>query len=211
MRRMQEDMDRIFSQFFGGEGDFGELQRAGQAGLQQWAPSVDFSRAENEYRIEAELPGVRPEDVDVQVRDNHLILRAEMRSEEGEPRGGAGQGDAGQQREQQGQGSRGERQYLHRERRYGFFQRVIPLPEDAEEEGISCEFENGVLTVHLPRSARSRQEGRRIPVTAGSTRSERGNGRAGNREPALAGSKGGEATAPEQQETEAKQRPKREG
>lgn len=147
MRRMQEDMDRIFGQFFT------EAPGAGtQAGLEQWRPNVDISQNNKEWCVEAELPGVNKDDIDVQVQDHHLILRAEMKKEQ----------------QDEGEG----RQYHHRERRYGFFERVLPLPENVDEEHIACDFKDGVLTLHLPKLEQAKQEPRRIPITAGGTGAE---------------------------------------
>lgn len=143
MRRMQEDMDRVFSQFFGGAPS-GEGGTTPAAGMMQWSPNVDISSTPKEICLEADLPGVNKDDIDVTVQDHHLILKAQMRQEQKE-------GD-------------GDRQYHRRERRYGFFQRVIPLPENVKEDDISCEFRDGVLTVHVPRMEQPQQAGRRIPV-----------------------------------------------
>lgn len=150
MRRMQEDMDRLFGQFFGGPAGSpgGGMTPASQQGaMQQWAPSVDISQNEREWCIEAELPGVNKDDIDVQVQDHHLILSAAMRRESGTPEG---EGD--------------QRQYHHRERRYGYFQRVIPLPENVSEDQISCQFRNGVLEVHVPKAQQAQPRARRIQV-----------------------------------------------
>ena len=81
MRRMQEDMDRIFGPWFGS--NFAKAPSFVE-GMQRFQPSVDVSEDDKEYSIEVDLPGVKPEDVDVQVRDNHLILRSTMRQESGE-------------------------------------------------------------------------------------------------------------------------------
>jgi HSP20 family protein len=146
MRRMHEDVDRLFGQFFGGAGPGGMMPAAlGQLG--QWAPSMDVSESDREWRIEAELPGVRKDDVNVEVRDHHLVLRAEMRQETPE-----------------GEGDPAERQYHRRERRYGRFDRVFPLPDNVDEAQIRCTFRDGVLTIHLPKTEKARQQGRRIPV-----------------------------------------------
>jgi HSP20 family protein len=120
--------------------------------MQQWRPSVDISQNNQEWCVEAELPGVNKDDIDVQVHDHHLILRAEMRKEQPE----------------EGEG----RQYHHRERRYGFFERVLPLPENVDEEHIACDFKDGVLTLHLPKLEQAKQEARRIPITTGGTGTE---------------------------------------
>ena len=201
MRRMQEDMDRVFGQFFGGETGQGggALAQTGQMGQmgQQWAPSVDISRTDREWCIEADLPGVEKDNIDVQVRDHHLILRAEMRQEE----------------PPQGEGEE-QRRYARRERRYGFFERVVPLPENVDEEQIRCEFRNGVLTVRIPATGQEQQQARRLPVTEGggqpamqaggrgaATRAEgrtggeqleRGRATEEEEEEAMAGAKGGE-------------------
>jgi HSP20 family protein len=154
MRRMQEDMDRMFGHFFGGSGGLGLTSPA--AG-QQWAPSVDVSQTEREWCIEADLPGVDKDQIEVQVQQGHLLLRAEMRQEQAdEP-----EGDEQQQREG------AQRQYQRRERRYGFFERVLSLPENVDQENIHCDFRNGVLTVHIPKTEQARQQSRRIPVVEG--------------------------------------------
>jgi HSP20 family protein len=146
MRRMQEDMDRIFDLFFNGQGQPGR-QGAGM-GLQQWSPSVDVSQTEKEWRIEADLPGVSKDNVSVDVHDHHLILRAEMRQEE--------QPEDGEQRE-----------YHRRERGYGRLERVFPLPQNVDEENIRCEFRDGVLTVHVPKAEAPAPQGRRVPIGDG--------------------------------------------
>lgn len=148
MRRMQDEMDQLFGRFFGPPGEFGTLAQVGQ----QWAPSVDVSESDKEWCIEADLPGVRKEDIDLEVQGDHLILRAEMRSEQ-PPQGG-------QQQE-------GQRRYQTRERRYGFFERVLPLPENVKQDDISCDFSNGVLTVHLPKTEQRQPPTRRIPISEG--------------------------------------------
>src|SRR5438067_1484483 len=72
MRRMQEDMDRLFGSFFGGQSSDGNLP-AVQANL--WQPSVDVSQNDKEWLIEAELPGVNKDQIDVQVHNGYLVLR----------------------------------------------------------------------------------------------------------------------------------------
>src|SRR5438094_10614865 len=80
MRRMQEDMDRLFSQFFGGTSSLGVMPTFAA----EWSPSMDVSENDREWCVEAELPGVNRDDIEVDVHDGHLILRAEMRQPAGE-------------------------------------------------------------------------------------------------------------------------------
>jgi len=159
LRRMQEDMDRLFSQFFEGPAGTGTAL----AGLQQqWSPSIDVSEGPNEWRIEADLPGVKKDDIHVHVQNHQLHLRADMRQREETPQGGQTQGG-------QAQGGEQQRQYYRRERRYGFLERVMPLPPNADEENIRCELRDGVLRIHLPKVQPAAPQGRRIPIGEGET------------------------------------------
>jgi HSP20 family protein len=174
MRRMQEDMDRVFGQFFDAPSAFsgGQAGEGASTGLQQWAPNVDVSESDKEWCIEAELPGVKKDDVDVQVRDQYLILRARLNADQeqqgkGEAQGSTQQGDHEKKNGQHEQPQ--QRQYHQRERRWGYFERVLTLPDNADEEKIACDFENGVLTVHIPKAEPAQQQGRRIPISAGQT------------------------------------------
>jgi len=193
MRRMQEDMDRVFGQFLSGQSGQGEA-----GSRSSWAPSVDVSETDREWRIEAELPGVNKDQIEVHVQNHQLVVRAEMRD----------------QQEQQPEGE--QRRYHYRERRYGYFQRMFPLPENMTENDISCEFRNGVLTVHVPKRERTQPQGRRVPIqdvdelpsetAGGRMRSPEellmsGGPEMTRREAELAGAKGGQATSSESQET----------
>src|SRR4051794_34818595 len=72
-RDMNEDIDRVVSQFFGGSlRPAGSPATTGQQATQTWAPSVDISQNEKEWCIEADLPGVRKEDVNVEVGAGYL-------------------------------------------------------------------------------------------------------------------------------------------
>jgi len=203
MRRMQEEMDRVFGQFF--EEPFGSdwLPAASeQPGVMQaWAPNLDISQTDKEWLIEVDLPGVKQDDIDIQVRDRSLFVSAEMKSEESSPGYEAqaqageqpqGNGSKTQQSQQQGQ----QRQYERRERRYGYFERQLPLPENVKEDQISCEFKNGVLLIHLPKSEQAVQQGRKIPIGQGESNKALGQQAstsqpaAGQKQPAAAG--GGE-------------------
>jgi HSP20 family protein len=188
-RRMQEDIDRVFNQFLGGSGRFGgPPANTGQQGTQPWAPSVDISQNDKEWCIEADLPGVRKEDVNVEVGAGYLLLGAEMR--QGEKPQGQPEGYQGQQRPQDPEGQ--QRQHTHRERRFGYFQRVLTLPDNLDEANIYCEFQNGVLTVHVPKLEQRAPQQRRIPVGEGTPS---GNGHSRREEPTMVGAKGGEASS----------------
>src|SRR5262245_19563017 len=80
--------------------------------------------------VKATLPGVKPEDVDVNVENGVLTIRGELREEQ-----------------EHGQG-----RYLHRERRYGTMARQVMLPRDVDTSACEASFEHGVLTLTLPKS-----------------------------------------------------------
>jgi HSP20 family protein len=213
MRRIQEDLDGLFGQFLGGQRGFGgtPAQAGQQSAVLQWVPSMDISQTDKEWTIEVELPGVRPDNIEVRIQDHYLILQAERIEEEEQPEGGqATRGDGGRAQGQQAQGQQTQgqqaerRRYARRELRYGFFERVLPLPENVDEDKITCEFQDGVLKIHLPKTEQPSQQRQRIPIQARSSQGQagqaeqaRGTGQAGTREPAMAGAKGGEASTAE--------------
>jgi HSP20 family molecular chaperone IbpA len=167
---------------------------------------------------------VKRDDIDVQVQNHALFLRAEMRQEQTQEPQGQQAGAQGQGQQATGQGHQGGaqgqgRQWHTRERRYGFFERIIPLPDNVDEENVSCEFRDGVLTIHIPKMAPAGTRGRRIPIGEGSSQqlsgqqggaraaigagstsganpapagTGAGNGRTISRQPAASGTKGGQ-------------------
>ena len=136
------EMNRLFEQMFGGS----VQQQAGttQAAPAEWAPTIDVLQRDEDIVVRAELPGVRPEDVDITVQNGLLTIsgrREEVRQEE---RGG----------------------YLVRERRSGSFRRSLQLPQDVDESKINARFENGVLEVTI-HGATVVQEPKRIQIEGG--------------------------------------------
>ena len=89
---------------------------------------VDMYETDEGIVVKSDLPGMKPEDVDISIQENTLTIRGEFEAEEER-----------------------ERQNVHiRERRYGVFQRSIPLPKAVDAEKAAAEFEDGVLHVMLP-------------------------------------------------------------
>jgi HSP20 family molecular chaperone IbpA len=194
MRRMQEDLDRLFGQFVGGAGTEGGLGMApGTTGLPQvgidmptqWLPNVDLSETNRELLIEVDLPGAVPENVEVEIRDSQLVLRGEvLPPEEAEI------------------SEEGQRRYFRRERRYGYFEQVLSLPENVRQDEITAEVRNGVLRIHLPKTEEARQ-GRKINVTEASAQPQRGQRQQAGQGQAGAGAPGRETagTSGGQQQT----------
>lgn len=144
MRRISEEMDRLFESFgmagtgFGGSG-FPTERGAGLRTI--WAPRIEVCERNGKLLIEADLPGVRKEDVNVHIEQDAVIIEGERRQES--------------EREEQG--------FYHSERSYGSFHRVIPLPEGIDTEQAKATFRDGVLDIELP-APRARQRGRTLTI-----------------------------------------------
>ena len=118
----------------------------GQEGITvaDWTPAVDIREDENEYLLHMDLPQVESKDVKVTVENGVLTIRGERRAEIQE-------GD--------------EKAKWHRvERFHGSFARSFTLPENVREDSVDAKFANGVLTVHLPKSAPPPAKAREIQI-----------------------------------------------
>jgi len=148
MRRVAEDMDRMFESFGFGRGRFAPRlwsdlpERFAEAEQAIWAPEIEVFDREGQYVVRADLPGLKKEDVRVEVTDNALILEGERRKEHEERREG----------------------FYRSERSYGRFSRAIPLPEGVDTEHVKAEFKDGVLEVRLPAPRRQQQQRRQIEI-----------------------------------------------
>jgi HSP20 family protein len=131
MRRMTEEMDRAFQ----------NSNSSAKAGTALWTPAVEVSQTEGQYLVRAELPGLKPDEVQIEVTDDGLVLEGERKFERDLDKGG-----------------------VHRtEIRYGRFYRVIPLPDGANVDQARAKFENGVLEVTVPLAQDANQR-RRIHI-----------------------------------------------
>ncbi len=140
---MSEEMDNFFNQARGGG------RREGAV----WSPAIEVAERDGKYLIHAELPGLKPEEVKVELRDNALVIEGERRSEHEENRGG-----------------------IHRsERRYGQFYREIPLPEGVNPDQVNARFENGMLEITAP-VPQARSNSRQIPIQGASGQSAQSKG-----------------------------------
>ena len=136
------EMNRLFNQMFSGVARrTGDVQRTQDAG---WAPAIDVIQEDEDLVVRAEIPGAKPEDVDVTIHNGILTISGKVEEEREEERGG----------------------YLVRERRSGSFRRSLQLPHDVDEDQIKANFENGVLEVRVPGAA-AVQEPKRIQIGGG--------------------------------------------
>lgn len=96
---------------------------------------VDVIEEEDRLRVVADLPGFEKSDIQVYIEDGDLVIRA-VRKEEKEER---------------------EKNYIRKERRYGEVYRRIPLPVEVDEDRIKARYNNGVLEIEIPKTARERK------------------------------------------------------
>jgi HSP20 family protein len=116
---LRREIDRLFDDTFTRDGA-------------SWAPAVDIKESENEISLDLELPGIKPEDVDITAENGVLTVRGEKKSERKE-----------------GEESR----YHVVERTYGSFFRTFQLPQGIDEDQINAAFEHGILSIHIPKAA----------------------------------------------------------
>jgi HSP20 family protein len=115
----------------------------GSATATAWAPALDISERKDAYLVAVELPGLKPEDLDITMEDGLLTIQGERQFT-----------------------SESSEQQFHRvERRYGAFRRSITLPAHAMAEGIEASFEDGVLQILVPKAEEAKPK--RIQVRPG--------------------------------------------
>jgi HSP20 family protein len=113
---------------------FGELARDYDFFDRGWAPAMDLKEDEHAFTVEADLPGLKKEDIDVSVVDNIVTIKGERKHES----------------------ETNEKGYHRVERRYGTFERSFEIPGGFAAENISAQFSDGVLRVMLPKREESK-------------------------------------------------------
>jgi HSP20 family protein len=120
---LREEIDRLF------ESPFGELARTSQL-LSGWSPAIDMYEDENNFIVQAELPGMKKEDLGISLHDGALTISGERRSEEKHE-------DADTYRS---------------ERFFGRFHRTVTLPKAVDADKVKATYKDGVLIVTLPKT-----------------------------------------------------------
>jgi len=132
---LQHQVNRLFSDV---------LERQGEeSSLTAWSPSVDIYETEHELVVKADLPEVDPQDLDIRVENNILTIRGERKFEK----------------------KVSEENYLRVERAYGSFARSFTLANTVNSEAIKADYQNGVLTLSIPK--REEAKPKQIKVNVG--------------------------------------------
>jgi HSP20 family protein len=145
VRSQDNSFDRFFNADFARFDPFTELSSARRTmnslldsvlrpalgsvqGPQTWVPAVNLSEKDGSYKIECAAPGLKKDDIDIEVADNRLTISAKREEEKDEA-------DA---------------RYLYREVRRGGFSRTIAFPDDIDADHVAAKYENGVLELTVP-------------------------------------------------------------
>ena len=137
LRQMEDTMNRL-QRGFGGS-------PSSREGAEDWNILIDVIQKQDDIVVKASVPGVKPEGIEVAVEDNVLTLRAERKPDiEGE--------DAA---------------YLIQERPTGSFYRALRLPDTVDTNKIESHYENGVLTINMPKAEEKKRKQIQIKVTGG--------------------------------------------
>ncbi len=107
-----------------------------------WAPTMDIFEKDGSLVVKAELPGVKKEDIDINLEEGDLVVRGERKAESEVK----------------------EEDYYRVERSFGSFYRRIPLPFEVKPEQITANYADGLLEVHVPRPAQQKPRPRKIAV-----------------------------------------------
>jgi HSP20 family protein len=147
MTRISEEMDHWFDRAAREMGfprrsslSRGLFGRRADAGL--WAPRIEAFQKGDRFIVRAELPGMKKDDVEVELSEEAITIRGERREDHEEERGG----------------------YFHTEREYGQFSRTIPLPEGVIGESAQANFKDGVLEISMQAAPAETARGRRLEV-----------------------------------------------
>jgi len=137
LTRFRQEFDDLFNRCLVNPFNLGSLAQFGA-----WGPSLDLVESDNELTVTAELPGVNPKEIEVNVTGNTLTIRGEKK----------------QEREEKGKD-------FHRvERHYGSFHRSVELPVAVDADQVKAEYKDGVLTLRLPKHPEAKPK--KIPVRA---------------------------------------------
>ena len=131
---MQREFEELLERFWNPESSGGELAAI--------SPRVDVSEDDDSVQVTTDLPGIKPEEVEVELHDNCLVIRAEHHEEKEE---------------------KSDKKFHRVERRSGSYARSVWLPSPVDESQVEAKLENGVLKVTLPKTSSAQK--RRIQVS----------------------------------------------
>ncbi|MFO8099669.1 MAG: Hsp20/alpha crystallin family protein [Salinibacter sp.] len=126
IRDLQREVDSLFDRFFN-RGDDSDRERT-----PVWSPRTDLLETDDAFRLRLDVPGMTKEDITINLQNNTLTVSGERTSERTESE-----------------------EYVRVERAFGTFHRTFTLPDAVDDENIEAAYENGVLTIRVPKTEKS--------------------------------------------------------
>lgn len=148
LAQFQNDINNLFDEAFKNFGLpalsrrslFDDYPKFGQ--LANFNPELNIASDDKEYTITLEAAGLEQKDIDLELTDGRLVIKGN-KEEETENK---------------------DKNFYRIERKYGSFQRVLALPDDADQDAIAATMQNGLLTVRVPRKETAPQDSRKIEI-----------------------------------------------
>ena len=137
LRTFAKEVDRLFE-----ERSWPFLLARPEIAQVAWLPELEIFELENMLKVRVDLPGIKKEEVNIEVSDVGLTISGERKREKEEKKG----------------------EYLRSERVYGAFSRTIPLPDFAKLDEVKAVFADGVVEITVPLATRIEPQKRTIPI-----------------------------------------------
>lgn len=142
LRQMTSEFDRMFETSGWPSFRWPAFRTRPTAEAATWFPEIDVFEKDNRLVTKIDLPGMKKEDVKVEVTDGHLAISGERKTEAEEKK----------------------ENFYHCEREYGSFYRAVPLPDGVKLEDVKATFSDGVLEVSIPLPAKPEARVRKVEV-----------------------------------------------
>ena len=143
LSRLHQQMDELFDEAFRSFGfpksQFGDLSRLAET---TFTPTLNIASEDDKYTLTVEVPGMKEEDIEVELNGDMLTIRGNKREEV----------------------ENKDRHFYRIERHYGEFQRVLSLPSDTSSGDIQAEMKNGLLTITVPRRPEEKSNVKKITI-----------------------------------------------
>jgi HSP20 family protein len=136
-RSLQREIDQVFNDFWRGMPVLADRGNGGMGSVK-----INVAETEKQFEVTAELPGVDPKDIDIQLKDDILTIKGERKSEKEDK----------------------QKNYHLIEQSYGSFERSFSLPAEVQSDKVEASFDKGVLKITLPKSPESQPKTKKIEV-----------------------------------------------
>ena len=137
------EMEELLDRYTRSRGRFPRFGDESESSLAEWSPNVDIQESNESYLVKADLPGVKKKDIEVTLDNGVLSISGEKRAEK-----------------ETGKGTKQHRT----ERFYGKFSRYFTLPQEVESDKVDARFEDGVLSLMIPKAEKAKKKAIEVKV-----------------------------------------------